>query len=83
MRYIFVRLEIRVVEREFFSDCLHPVSSPVSKEEFADECARTFYGGSHDPADGGYYFDGGEVHVSVHRVDEVTEADAAVLSRYI
>ena len=85
-KYLFIVLMIRNGEYEYYSKTVHEVPADTALMAYADECAAEFYESQPEhrqAADGGYYTNGGEVFTKVDRWHEITEAEYAVLHRFI
>ena len=83
MTYIFLSLKIRHGEYEFYSPSVHEFEDKRDVNAFSDAYAEHYYNGPSEYEDGGYYFNGGEVHVSVYQAQYIDEDDYEVLNKFI
>ena len=83
MKHVFLMLSIRNGEYEYTSKTVHSIPTDKNVSEFSEEYASSFYGGEPDPSDDGYYFNAGEVHVSVCKVEEINDKHFNVLKQFI
>jgi hypothetical protein len=85
--YIYIELRIRLGEYEFNSKTAHCIELKNIRARgikgFVDDFASGFYGGTPNKQDDTYYFNGGEVAVSVKRYREMTSVDYYQLKEYI
>jgi len=84
LRYWFLNIKIINGEYEYNSVSLHMTDG----DEFdAEDWAKSFYetdgGEENEPGDGNFYFNGGEVCVSVHGLEEISKKDYTILRKYI
>ncbi len=80
---LYLRLSIRNGEYDYSSKTVHVVPDNMTCEQYAEWYAKTFYDGSADEEDGGYYFNGGEVHVRVKDYAEITDSEFKILNTYL
>jgi hypothetical protein len=83
MRYWFLKLHIQCGEYEFYSKS---VQRSRGKSEFdAEEYAKDFYGdeGEETYGKGTYYFNCGEIAVSVYGLHEITAKEYKVMEKYL
>ncbi len=83
-KYFIVTLKIVCGEYEFSSRHLAAISTRRNQWRYALDYAKNFYGNGRK-SDGGetYYFNGGEVAVSVRGVVQVTAEEAAILGKFL
>jgi len=84
-KFVFISLEERNGEREYTHNMVREIPASVKDEwDWADkQQAAQFYGGEPEATEDGYYFNGGEVCVSVKGTRVITEAEYKVLSRFL
>lgn len=84
MKHLLVTLRIQNGEYSYHSTALHEVADNVNENEFAENEARTFYDeATVDEQPEAYYFNAGEVAVSIGSVKTVPLKDAIVLKKYL
>jgi hypothetical protein len=82
-RFLYLSLEVRDGERKYSCNSVHTIPPKKRIEAFAENYAKDFYGGKSEPYDGGYYYCGGEVHVSVHHYRLITKEEFDILNRFL
>jgi hypothetical protein len=85
MKKYLIVLKITCGEYDFTCKSVQRLSSRANPERAAIARARGFYGKADKRAagDAGFYFNGGEVYVEVKSVVPLTDAEAAVLEKFI
>lgn len=83
VKYLYLELESRNGEYEYHHKSVHQLPVKTNEDEFGEDYARDFYGGGSDEQDGGFYFNGGEIHVSVNKVQLITKEQYDVLTKFI
>lgn len=85
MKYGLINIETKCGEYEFTQAYLVRFRKDLEKR--ADEVAKTWYDDRVKNWDGGreneYYFNGGELAVSVHSFEELTKKEYDVMKKYI
>ena len=84
MRYWFLTLHIQCGEYEFFSESVHKTEWNDMFD--AEAYASGFYGNAdpeNDPDSGNYYFNNGEVCVSVYTLKEISKPVYNVLWKFL
>ena len=82
-KHILVTLKIVCGEYEFSSKHLATLNLRRNEWRYALSYAKDFYGACTSTSDDTFYFNGGEIAVSVRGVAQVSAADAEVLARFI
>ncbi len=84
-KFYYSIMKIRDGEREYYSRSAFRASSFESAEVIADKYAEAFWsnGYKENKHEEGYYHLGGEVHVKVDSMQEISETDYNVLSKYL
>lgn len=82
-KYFFRTMKIRNGEYEYYSNTCFESSSMEKAKEHANHEVCNFYQDAQPQEDGGAYHWGGEVHVSLYKLEEVTEIEYLVLKKYI
>lgn len=86
-RFYLITLEERNGEQEYLQHALRYVgaNSRKSLDAIGELVLRGWYedGERRKKEDGGYYFNGGAIFVSVNRVEEISESDYLTLSKFI
>ena len=83
MKYFFVVYKERNGEYEYYYKAGRKIAEYEDIHEVMDEYLSNFYGVKAEKEDGGYYFNGGEVHVRLAYTQEIPEEDYNTLIRYL
>jgi hypothetical protein len=82
-KYFFRQFKIRDGEREYYSATTFSCDSKEQAEAITQETLLNFYGTEEEEEDGGAYHCGGEVHVSLYSLREVSKLEYDILSKHV
>jgi len=84
-KYIFIELEERNGEYEYTHKSVHELldDKKTTTNKFVKNHVKEFYGGKAKPYDGGYYFHGGEVFVSISSWKSISKEQHDVLNQFL
>ena len=82
-KYFFRQFKIRDGEREYYSATTFSCDSKEQAEAITQETLLNFYGTKEEEEDGGAYHCGGEVHVSLYSLREVSKLEYDILSKHV
>lgn len=84
-KFLLLCLEERNGEREYLHRSIHvlPNSLRATAARIAKNYAKEFYGSKPELDDGGYYFNNGEVFISVESWQFISKKDFNTLKKYL
>lgn len=83
--YLFLVLEERNGEYEYYHKSVHELAGEkrTIMKNYVNRYVKEFYAGKPEKGDGGYYFHGGEVFVSIYQYQVIEQKEYDVLRRYL
>lgn len=82
-KFIYIVLSIQCGEYGFKSKSVHEISKTKSTKKFGENCAKDFYGTKPEKDGDSYYFNGGEVAVSLSFHEEITKEEYNILNKFL
>ncbi len=82
-KHLYVNLTIQDGERSYQKKIVTKVDKEAGNTVESHNIARDLYEGECEVEDGGYYFLGGQIHVSVLEVKEITEKEFDILKKFL
>lgn len=83
-KFVFISLEERNGEREYTHNIVREIPEKTDAWDYGDKnLAAQWYADDADEQDDGYYFNGGEVCVSVKGARDITKEEYDVLKKFL